>query len=384
MFASFLRASGAGFRARGTNRRKNLTNAVKRLTLQVESFWKIVLRTANRFGAFVLRAFTSRIALHVYFWLVLFLFFFFYRFGQSGSWNPDARWAVLIIATFVVPVYYHFYLFEKFFSARRYVWYIALLPVGIAGWAVFLVQMVPTTKKSLMEVFGFFFSICLFIGVTTALKLLRNDMKHRLQLQELKAQQLQTELHLLKSQINPHFLFNTLNNLFSLARKNSPGTADGIAHLSHLMRYMIYESSVERIGGDKEVEQIQRIIELQKLRYSKDDPVRIDFDVQGDPATVRIPPMILVPFVENAFKYGLNPTMPSFIAIQLHFRENSFEFSIQNSVHEGHEQSGNGDKGLGLQNVRRQLEILYPQNHELLITREAHTFSVTLKVLSLS
>lgn len=332
----------------------------------------------------MIKALTSRIALHFYFWLVLFLFFFLYRFGPNGSWNPDVRWALVIVAVFIVPVYYHFYLFETLYSARKLVWYVALLIAGIAFWSMVAVQMAPSSKKTPMEMIGFFVSISLFIGVTTALKLLRNDMRHRLQLQELKAQQLQTELHLLKSQINPHFLFNTLNNLFSLARKNSPGTADGIAHLSHLMRYMIYESSVERIGGDKEVEQIQRIIELQKLRYSKDDPVRIDFDVKGDPAAVQIPPMILVPFVENAFKYGLNPTVPSFIEIQLHFAGSSFEFSIRNSIHEGQEQRGNGDKGLGLQNARRQLEILYPRNHELLITREADTFSVTLRVFSLS
>jgi len=332
----------------------------------------------------VVKALTSRVALHLYFWLILFLFFFLYRFGSNGAWNPDVHWALVIVATFIVPVYYHFYLFETFYSARKYFWYGGLLIVGIAVWTYFLVQVVPTSKRTATEMIGFFVSISLFIGVTTALKLLRNDMRHRLQLQELKAQQLQTELHLLKSQINPHFLFNTLNNLFSLARKNNPGTADGIAHLSHLMRYMIYDSSVERIGGDKEVEQIQRIIELQKLRYSKDDPVRIDLEVEGDPAAVLIPPMILVPFVENAFKYGLNPTTPSFIEIKLRFAESSFEFCIRNSIHEGQEQRGNGEKGIGLQNVRRQLEILYPQNHELLINREADTFAVTLRVFSLS
>ena len=332
----------------------------------------------------MLKALTSRIALHSYFWLVLFLFFFLYRFGPNGSWHPDARWALVIIATFIVPVYYHFYLFETLYSARKYVQYIASLIVGIAVWSFFSIQVAPSSKKSPMEMIGFFVSISLFIGVTTALKLLRDDMRHRLQLQEMKAQQLQTELHLLKSQINPHFLFNTLNNLFSLARRSSPGTADGIAHLSHLMRYMIYDSSVARISGDREVEQIQRIIELQKLRYSKDDPVRIDFDVEGDPAAVQIPPMILVPFVENAFKFGLNPTVSSFIAIFLRFSKDSFEFSIRNSIHEGQEPRGNGENGLGLQNVRRQLEILYPRNHELLITREADTFSVTLKVFSLT
>jgi sensor histidine kinase YesM len=332
----------------------------------------------------VVKALTSRLALHISFWTVLFLFFFLYRFGPSGSWNPDFRWAAVIIASFIVPVYYHFYLFDKFYSTRRYVWYLVLLVAGMAVWIGFLVYGIPTTKKTILEAVGFFFSISIFIGVTTSLKLLRRDMHHRLELQELRAQQLQTELHLLKSQINPHFLFNTLNNLFSLARRNSPGTADGIAHLSHLMRYMIYDSSVERISGEKEVEQIQRIIELQKLRYSKEDPVRIEFHVEGDPASVLIPPMILVPFVENAFKYGLNPTAPSFIEIALSFQSNSFEFRIRNSIHERPEQKGNGESGLGLQNVRRQLEILYPQKHDLQINREADAFDVRLKVSSLA
>lgn len=368
----------------GTNRQENLTNAFQQLTSKVESLEKIHYIALDQKGAFVFRALTSRLALHFYFWTVLFLFFFMYRFGASGSWNPDIRWAAVIIASFIVPVYFHFYLFDTFYSTRRYAWYFVLLIGGIAVWISFLVFGLPTTKKTIMEATGLFVSISLFIGVTTALKLLRRDMHHRLELQELRAQQLQTELHLLKSQINPHFLFNTLNNLFSLARRNSPGTADGIAHLSHLMRYMIYDSSVERISGEKEVEQIQRIIELQKLRYSKEDPVRVEFHIEGDPASVLVPPMILVPFVENAFKYGLNPTTPSFIEIGLRFEHNSFEFRIRNSIHDRLEQKGNGEKGLGLQNVRRQLEILYPQKHELRINREAEAFDARLTVFSLT
>jgi sensor histidine kinase YesM len=366
------------------NRLRNLTNALKGLTSSVDRVCKIPFHTPVKSGIVMFKALTSRIALHLYFWIVLFLFFALYRFGPNHVWNPDFRWAIVIVAAFIAPVYFHFYLFETLFTTRRYVRYFVLLVTGVAVWSLFATLIMPASKRTPVEYFAFFTTISLFIGVTTALKLLRNDMRHRLQLQELRAQQLQTELHLLKSQINPHFLFNTLNNLFSLARRNSPGTADGIAHLSHLMRYMIYESSVDHISGDKEVEQIQRIIELQKLRYSKDDPVRIEFSVSGDPGAVRIPPMILVPFVENSFKYGLNPTLPSFIEIRLHFAESGFEFSIRNSIHEGQEGLGNGDKGVGLQNVKRQLEILYPKNHELLITREADKFSVVLKVVAVS
>jgi two-component system, LytTR family, sensor kinase len=149
---------------------------------------------------------------------------------------------------------------------------------------------------------GTIFSLVFFMGFTTAIRYAKAGIRQRMQLQEITAKQLQTELALLKAQINPHFLFNTLNNLYAMAlRQEDPSTAQGIAKLSHLMRYVIYDSDVDRIELGREVEQIRSFIELQKLRFAEEDRIRIDFDTGGELEKCVIAPMLLLPFVENAF-----------------------------------------------------------------------------------
>ena len=322
---------------------------------------------------------TSRIALHIYFWAAVLGFFTFASFAKDGSWNPNLKIAEHVFLTTFLPVYAHFYLFEKFFYARRYLVYaVALLTIVlINGYFASLVLWEASSMGRGLSILSSCVTSLIFIAATTGLKLLRKDIRNRLQLQELKAKQLQTELHLLKSQINPHFLFNTLNNLFGLARKQDPGTADGIAHLSHLMRYMIYDGMVETIELDKEVEQIQRIIELQKLRFSSGDSIQIEFSTEGELMSFRIPPMILIPFVENAFKHGIDLNASSFIRIRLSVLNRQMDFSVENSVH-GAPKEADTHSGIGLQNVKRQLEILYPGTHELDIQEGSETFRIHL------
>jgi sensor histidine kinase YesM len=323
---------------------------------------------------------TSRIALHIYFWLFVLGFFCFASFGKDGSWNPNPKIALHVFATTFLPVYAHFYLFEKFFYTRRYLLYalLLLLVVVINGYFASMLWESSSMGRG-VSLLSVSVTTCIFIAGTTGLKLLRKDIRNRMQLQELKAKQLQTELHLLKSQINPHFLFNTLNNLFGMARKQDPGTADGIAHLSHLMRYMIYDGTVEKIELDKEVEQIQRIVELQRLRFSSSDPIQMEFTTEGDLQSFRVPPMILIPFVENAFKHGIEFNIPSFVRIHLTVLEHQMEFSVENSVHRAPTEPGSHN-GIGLQNVKRQLEILYPGTHELRIDQEPRKYTIHLTI----
>lgn len=147
---------------------------------------------------------------------------------------------------------------------------------ALLNWVSFVLS------KSRGHLPGTIFSLTFLLGFTTAIRYARAGIRQRLQLQEITAKQLQTELALLKAQINPHFLFNTLNNLYAMAlRQEDPATAQGIAKLSHLMRYVIHECNVDRIELAKEVEQIRGFIELQKLRFSEGDDIRIDFEIGG-------------------------------------------------------------------------------------------------------
>jgi LytS/YehU family sensor histidine kinase len=216
------------------------------------------------------------------------------------------------------------------------------------------------------------------ILVATSLKILKDNVSQRFLLQEIRAKQVQTELNLLKAQINPHFLFNTLNNLYGLSRRQNKAASDGIAQLSHLMRYMIYDSQVNEIRLEKEIKQIDRIINLQKLRFSKEDNILIDFKVEGNVKSIQIPPMLLIPFVENAFKHGISLKFPSFIRIKIKSSGNKMYFSIRNSLHKQIKVNGENNSGMGLHNVKRRLELLFPERHELFVQQLENEFFVEL------
>jgi len=326
------------------------------------------------------RVINSRILHHFLFWSFFFAFL---------SISPEVRGVPFIkllihnlghIAVLIPPVYAHFYILEKFFLNRRFGIYLALLLMILisSGFAADFVF------KKYFAYQGGLFVAMYFVGfaivVSTAAKLIKKAVRQRLQLQEAESKQLQTELDLLKAQINPHFLFNTLNNLFGMARNQDSATAEGISRLSHLMRYMIHDSQVDRIDLDKEVAQVRRIIELQKLRFSADDDIDIDFLVVGKTDEIQIPPMVLIPFVENAFKHGISLDDPSFVHIVLKAQAERLDFSVKNSAHGPRSEYTESKAGLGLSNVRRRLELLYPGRHTLKILNTEKVFEVSLSI----
>jgi LytS/YehU family sensor histidine kinase len=163
-----------------------------------------------------------------------------------------------------------------------------------------------------------------------------------------------------------------------MARKQEKATADGIARLSHLMRYMIHDSKMEKISLDKEIDKVQRLIELQKLRFSDEDKIDIDFKIEGGTRNVLIPPMLMIPFVENAFKHGISLKEPSFIHIHLKAEQEILQLSIRNSCHDIPVRKNEFNSGIGLQNVKRRLELLYPNSHELSTRKAGDVYEVTL------
>jgi len=192
------------------------------------------------------------------------------------------------------------------------------------------------------------------------------------------AEKLTLELKYLKAQINPHFLFNTLNNLYSSALKNNDNeTANGLTKLSEIMRYMLNDVNENEIALNKEIDYLKSYIELQKLRFSENDDIVISFDIQGNTSEVKIPPFLFIVFVENAFKYGINFKKPSFIKIRFEISKNDLKFNIRNSVHHNNDMH---QKGVGLKNIKERLLLLYRDNHRLEITNENNTFNVDLEI----
>lgn len=189
------------------------------------------------------------------------------------------------------------------------------------------------------------------------------------------------ELALLKNQVNPHFLFNTLNNLFSMAiEKNADELAQSIAQLTHLMRYSIYESNTPFIELYREVEYIENYIKLQKLRFTGDEPITIKFEVDGDLQHVRISPMLLINFVENAFKHGISLKQESFILIELRTTENNLYFTVENSIYRQNTTSSVKHAGFGLEHVKKLLQLQYPDRHMLTITEQDNVYKSELRL----
>ncbi len=198
--------------------------------------------------------------------------------------------------------------------------------------------------------------------------------------QDLEQAKLKAELLALKHQVNPHFLFNVLNSLYGLAFKNDDEpTAEGIAKLSQLMRYMLYDSNTSQVLLDREVTYIEDYIDLQRLRLPKQ--VEIDYQVQGSLKSQKIAPMMLIPFVENAFKHGLSTIRSSVILIHLFVSPKQLHMRVSNSVHPGSKaQTEGAPGGIGLQNVQQRLEMLYPNRHQLDIEQMNAKYEVNLRI----
>ena len=212
------------------------------------------------------------------------------------------------------------------------------------------------------------------IAAAVALKLTRFRLESQQREQQLVQEKLQSELQFLRAQTNPHFLFNTLNNIFAVARREAPQTAALVLRLSKLLRFMLYECSKPSIPLSDEVKVIQDLIELEKLRYG--ERLKINFEEQVDEPNQPIAPLLLLPFVENAFKHGASENrFLTHIEIRLLLKDGDLLFNIQNDKEPNELNTG---EGLGLHNVRRQLALLYPNKHFLSIENQEDKFSINL------
>lgn len=214
---------------------------------------------------------------------------------------------------------------------------------------------------------GFFIVISSLLKFTTDWFV--NDRIQR----NLESEKKDMELQFLKSQLNPHFLFNSLNNIYSLAYQKSEKTADAILKLSEIMRYMIYESNDSWVDLSKEIDYLKSFVELQKLRFK--DGAAVQININGEIDGQKIIPLILIAFVENAFKHGVenDPTDP--IKINLIANKKILHFSVTNKKNTGHKDAMGG---VGLNNVERRLQLLYPDRYKLNIVNSATHYTTEL------
>lgn len=238
--------------------------------------------------------------------------------------------------------------------------------------------------KSLNRIFvirGWFipttFSILLTFAVSTSLKITSQWVKDENIKKAMETEKLQSELSFLKSQVNPHFLFNTLNNIYYLAYKKADDTTTALSKLSQLMRYMLYESNVNKINLQKEIEYLENYVDLQKIRST--DNLQINLVKEGNIEAYHIEPMLLIPFVENAFKHGISNLEDCKIDISVSVQDEKLILRVSNKIFSNKSVITN-DKGIGLQNVKRRLKLLYPGKHELELNNMDDYYFVILKL----
>lgn len=215
--------------------------------------------------------------------------------------------------------------------------------------------------------------VILFFGLSTSIKLVSEWYKAEKERALVASEKVNSELSFLKAQLNPHFLFNTLNSIYSLANKKSEDTTVAIVTLSELMRYMIYETNQEYISLTKEIEYIKNYISLHLLRLKDSSGVRVN--VHGD-LNYKIEPLLLISFIENAFKYGTSYKGDTNIRIVINVNDDKLHLYVYNACFIT--KTNDKNSGIGLENIKNRLNLLYPKLHRLDIKNEKKSFEVNL------
>ncbi|MGZ5189507.1 MAG: sensor histidine kinase, partial [Flavisolibacter sp.] len=262
------------------------------------------------------------------------------------------------------------FIYSMFFSFGLYTWRI----IGIGLHIYTSLTTFDSTEHALSEQMAYSMMTLFFFGI---IRHIYNYWKLKQTAQKLRIEKQAAELNYLKSQTNPHFLFNTLNNIYSLARDKSDLAPESILRLSKILRFMLYETNGAFIAIEQELKIINDYIELEKLRY--DESLRISFNYDVEDMKQAIPPLLMIPLVENAFKHGVSETtgLP-FIDIHLSVKQRRLVFVVKNSTEPI--PLGTGIKeSIGLSNLRRQLELLYT-DYNLTVQQGTSVFTATLKI----
>lgn len=338
-----------------------------------------------------MQSFTQRhriLLIHLSFWCVYFSFFYyqvsFTRPGEDFDLQEALISSFLHVGFVMIVAYLNYFIFLPRFLKKKNLFYylVEFLPLFSVLTAIYVylkrLQMVCSAHEHFFYTIKFIIQhsvgtifIVVFVGM---LKFAEDWLELEAQRKEVENEKLTAELTFLKAQINPHFLFNTLNNLYYLAFTNSPNTTEVIAKLSQMMRYMIYDSNHAKVLLSKEIEYMENYISLEKLRLNNQIP--IIFEISGQVNQAQIVPLILITFLENAFKHGVsNNATDAYISIKLLVQNQTLIYTVENSklVTNNHEKSG-----IGLRNVKRRLDLSYANKYQLSVEETQKDYQVCL------
>ncbi len=317
------------------------------------------------------------ILLHAGIWLLVYaLPFLIFRKGDETDLIGKMLHHAVVVASLMLVFYInYFYLIRKFLFHKQLGQFflynlIIIFIVGVAVhyWneATIPHEIPKIPNQNLSHNIGFLFrdiiSLIMITGLSVALKITGQWYKTEAEHQEEEKKRAEAELLTLRQQINPHFLFNTLNNIYALIEISPEKAQNVVLDLSKLMRYVLYENSGEKVELNKEIKFLENYIELMRIRLSEEVDVKFENKIPVGNKW-QVTPMLFVSLIENAFKHGVSPTQESFIHIAFDIQNNKLHFSVQNSYFPKNETDLAGS-GIGLDNLKRRLEILYPENYE--------------------
>lgn len=327
-----------------------------------------------------------QILLHFLVWLLYTLVFY----AASTKYNVDTvipYSAFITTAVQIGLVYFiRYYLFSKYYLNGKPLLF-SILAISSILYFIPVVWMIAMIISKINVTFSALFTIHLLlvyiatmvlVFISISVTLLIEKERGKNERAKFEREKKEMELFALKTQIDSHFLFNTLNNIYGLALKKSDHTPRGILLLSEILSFVIYETKNDYYPLRKEIQLINNYIELEKMRYS--GSFSIDFQANDISEDSFITPLILFTFLENSFKHGISKTMHNpWVKIRLKSSVSEVFFEIENSLPENSENKGpNGNKGIGLENIRRRLALLYPQMHRLVTRRDEKSFHVGL------
>ncbi len=324
-------------------------------------------------------------------WFITFVILLLIFSEDNSPKKIDYVYTCSFLTTIIIPVLLNFYIFiPLLLKKEKYILYVIAFAINIIAFTQLNIWFFDFFIDFVFPEYYFvsyhsniklilLFSV--FLVITTLVKLSVDwfyfNKQENAEL-KLKNQKIEMQLALLRSQINPHFLFNSLNVIYALAIGKKEETKDAIVQLSDILRYVIYDSNTTRVSLKDEITLLKNYIEFQQFRYLDTGNVSFNFLISNN--DYQIYPMLLLPLVENSFKYGIKGDINNtFINISLTQKDNLFNFCIENNFSENEIES-NGYSGLGNENLKKNLEIVYPNQYEFKISKKENTFTVNLKI----
>jgi sensor histidine kinase YesM len=303
---------------------------------------------------------------------------------RSPSGNAFNYFAIIMNLSWVALFYFNgLFLIPRLVYKKKY-WVYGLVLLAIFCWLIAQTRLLtgifmnPAHYNLRRHLLITFFIFLFILAASTAYQMIRDRMKTERMAKDKENENLKTELAFLRSQVSPHFMFNVLNNMVALARKKSDLLEPSLIKLSSLLRYMLYETDEEKVLLEKEIEYLQSYIDLQVQRFGS--KVKVNVCMEDYDKSYFIEPMLLIPFVENAFKHGTGLIQNAEIGIELKARNNFLQFTVANNFDSLAQEIKDKTSGIGLQNVRRRLNLLYENRHALSILDKDNKYTVSLQL----